>query len=123
MIEIDRYFASNPELKHYFYGGKTIIESDDRYETVRSLAEMMADLIEHAYVQRNCLPPNVWPQWLEYFTDIYNDSSMLRFHLAEAKSKSWYANEILQLIEEVNLKRKKQGANTTSDADSSSSQG
>ena len=118
MIEMDRYFASNPDLKPYFYGCQTIPENHDRYGTVRSLAEMMADLIEHTYVQKDCLPSDVLPQWFEYFTDIYNDSPILRVHMAQDKSKKWYAQEILRMIEEVNMRRKHQGVNKALEATS-----
>ena len=96
MIEIDRYFIDHPEYKPYIYGNKGISDTDADYDRIRSLAEMMSDLIEHAYLQRESLPSDVWPRWVDYIRYLYDSSPIIREHLHE--SGKWYADNILSII-------------------------
>ncbi len=96
MIAIDRYFVDRPALKPFIYGNKTISNDDVDYGKIRSLAEMMSDLMEHAYIQKDNLPCDVWPGWVAYMRDLYDASPTIRQHLHE--SATWYAGNILREI-------------------------
>jgi hypothetical protein len=88
MIEIDRFFVQHQDLKAYIYKSKAIAGSDPAYDSVRSLAEMMVDLMEHLYVQKGNLPDRVYKPWLQYFASIYDNSPIVREHLNQ--SGDWY---------------------------------
>lgn len=97
MIDIDRYFVDHPELKTYIYGNNLIEKDDKQYDRIRSLAEMMCDLMEHAFVQKDNLPLDVWPRWKDYMQYLYDSSPIIRQHLHE--SGAWYTENILYEIE------------------------
>ncbi len=96
MILIDQFFINNPDYKPFIYSNKNIEHNEKNYDKIRSIAEMISDMIEHAYVQKNNLPKDVWPRWVDYFSYLYDSSPILRQHLHE--SGKWYSDNILLII-------------------------
>lgn len=96
MVSIDRFFIEKPELKGFVYHNEDIVLSDPNYRKVRSLAEMMADLMEHIYLQKNNLPEAVWLNWKAYMAELYKTSPILRQHFDE--NRDWYPAEMFEII-------------------------
>lgn len=96
MIQIDRYFAEHPEMKLYIYHDKPISPDDPAYHAVRSIAEMMVDLMEHLLVQKENLPPGVFEAWINYSAHVYDHSPVIQEHLS--RTGKWGSN-VLEAID------------------------
>lgn len=96
MISIDQFFISNAHLKPYIYGEKPVDDGDELSGAVQSAAEMMVDLMEHAYLQRDSLPDGLWPRWEAYMRHLYAKSPAIREYLKT--SGVWYHDNILKII-------------------------
>lgn len=79
MIDIDRWFAENPELRPYFYSKKSVDEIDPILrERLYATAEMLVDFFYNVYFQRNQLPESASLPYSEWMCRLYQTSPLLQ---------------------------------------------
>lgn len=99
MIEIDRYFIDNPDLKKYFYYNEKIPQNDLKLKTkLYSIAEMMVDYFDSVYYQRDCMRRKTFEAKAFYFGDVCNNSPILREYLNQPGIEKWYAKDFLEFL-------------------------
>lgn len=102
MLEIDRFFIQYPELRPYIYSNKSLQNhAREDFDKLSSLAEMMCDICEHVYLQRETISHDLWPRWLEYMQFIHDHSPIMRKHLRDFHA--WYTTDFLRLIDRSGL--------------------
>jgi hypothetical protein len=93
---ITRFFIDNLHLRPYFYNNQEIGGEGHEVSQIMPVAEMIADFLEHIYLQLPNLPQDVREGWQAYMRRVYNSSPALRHHLAE--NESWYSTEFIQVL-------------------------
>ena len=97
MIENDRFFASNPHLRGYFYSGREIKElQDNEKEQILAIAEMVADCLDDAYQQQTTMTKDVLSSYKEYVRSMYLYSPALRQYISE--NSAWYPIKFINLF-------------------------
>jgi len=99
MIEIDRFFIENPELKAYFYYNKEFVNDDENFKAkLHSIAEMMIDYFDSVFYQKFCMRKETFDAKAFYFGDIYNNSPIIREYLDQPGLEHWYSRQFLAFI-------------------------
>ena len=89
IIEIDRYFVENRDVKPYFYYGKKVNgEQPHIREKLLSIAEMLIDCFDNIYHQKDCMPPSTFDPFSAFMREIYQNSPILQELLS--KREYWY---------------------------------
>ena len=95
MIDIDRFFVENPNLKQYFYDGKELDTTEQvNREKLFSIAEMLVDYFDNVYYQQDCLPANTFDAFIAFMRDIYRNSPVLREFLSSREH--WYPKKFVE---------------------------
>lgn len=98
MQGINQLFIEKPNLRKFFYDGydfpKEATQEDK--EAILPVADMLEDFFEHVTQQKENLPDKIWPAWVKYMRDVYNNSPTMRRHIA--KNADWYDPEYVALI-------------------------
>jgi hypothetical protein len=92
---ITTFFIENLQLRPYFYDNREI-ETEANYLQIMAVAEMVADFLEHIYLQLPNLPADVREGWAAYMERIYSNSPALRIHFDA--NGSWYSEELLEML-------------------------
>src|SRR5262249_22377425 len=109
--EISRIFVQYPELRPYFYDGKTIEEDHPDYLRAESVAETILDIIWTMYNQANRVANQEFVTgdaknlWVAYVTDAFVGGPILVKILT--KRQNWYGQEIVEVMKD-SLERGKQ---------------
>jgi len=79
MIGIDRFFVDNPQLRPYFYGGKTLdgvtpLEREKLYAT----AEMLTDFFYDVFHQKDLMPTQTFEPYSRWMRRVYANSPLLK---------------------------------------------
>src|SRR5687768_11251867 len=61
--DVMRIFIEHPEMRPFFYEGVDIQPDDPRHQQLATMAEIMADYLEHITLQRKNLPRDVCIAW------------------------------------------------------------
>jgi hypothetical protein len=79
MIEIDRFFVDNPQLRPYFYGGKTLdgVALLER-EKLNAVAEMVVDFFYDVFHQRDLMSQQTFQPYSSWMRRLYKNSPLLR---------------------------------------------
>ncbi len=97
MIDNDRFFASNPHLRGYFYCGKEINDlEENEKERIFALAEMLTDCFDDAYQQQTIMTEDVLESYKSYVRSIYLSSPALRQYISE--NNNWYSEKFITLF-------------------------
>jgi hypothetical protein len=89
IVEIDRYFIENRDIKPYFYYNKEADSGQPHLrEKLLSIAEMLIDCFDNIYHQKDCMPPSTFDPFSAFMKEIYQDSPILRELLS--KREYWY---------------------------------
>ena len=100
MIEIDRFFIDNPDLRKYFYSNESIQKIDLKLKAqLHSIAEMMVDYFDSVYDQRECMRKKTFEAKAFYFWYVYNNSPILREYLKQPGLEMWYAKDFLEFLD------------------------
>jgi len=79
MLELDRFFVANVELRKYFYDGVAVAPSDPHREKLLLVSEMLVDFGDNVLMQCPALEQeHVAEDWRTYFRDVYDKSPILR---------------------------------------------
>ena len=109
MIDVDRFFAENPNLKPYFYGGKQVDTKEQvNRERLFSIAEMLADYFDNVYHQEACMPPQTFAGFSKFMRDTYQNSPVLREFLSERKD--WYSKKFIEHLQGISKTQPNSGA-------------
>ena len=99
MIDIDKFFISNPEFKKYFYSGESHESLDDLSKNqLLSIAEMLVDFFDCVYYQKNVMREETFMAKAHYIGDIYKNSPIIREYLNQPNLDKWYSTEFLEFI-------------------------
>lgn len=107
MLDIDRYFIDNPDLKKYFYGGENISEKDDLYGKLESIAEMLLDFLDFVLSHKENMDRQDWDEWELYAQYVYHQSPIMQRYWAA--NKNWWMPELEPLFARAEADLKKAG--------------
>ena len=94
MLNIDRFFIENPELKPYFYSNRSITTEDKiKRDKLFSIAEMLIDFFDNVYYQQNLMETDKFEAFWKYLTTICENSPVLRDHVIDRAE--WYPGEFV----------------------------
>jgi hypothetical protein len=79
MIGIDKFFAENPRLRPYFYGGKTLagVTPLER-EELNAVAEMVVDFFYDVFYQRDLMSQQTFQPYSSWMRKLYMNSPLIR---------------------------------------------
>ena len=98
-IEILKCIADDPQLYEYFYENKPLVVETPLRTKVLCCAEIMANFLEHIFLQRPSLPVASQEAWMRYVRDHYSASHVVTEFVAE--HRHWYADAFLDFIDTV----------------------
>ena len=79
MIMIDRFFAENPQLRPYFYGGKTLDGVTPlEQERLNAVAEMVVDFFYDVFHQRDLMSKQTFQPYSSWMKKLYMNSPIIR---------------------------------------------
>lgn len=113
-LEISRLFLQNPDLRPYFFEGKTIEENDPNYLRAEAVAEVILDIFwtlssESKRIQGSEFgSEEVRSQWRTYVGDCFANSPILTSFLK--KRQGWYGSELVKQMEEGLARARQQKA-------------
>jgi hypothetical protein len=103
-LEISRLFLQFPDLRPYFFEGKTIDANHPDYLRAEAVAEVMLDIFWTMGSQaRRIQSPEfrnseASSQWANYIGDCFASSPILTSFLT--RRKDWYGQEMIQRMEQ-----------------------
>jgi hypothetical protein len=109
--EISRIFVEHPELRPYFYGGKTIDENHPDHPRAEAVAELILDIFWSMYSQsqrgdvRALVVDGSDKLWQDFVGDSFAQSPILVKTLM--KRRNWYGQA---LVEQMNAGLKQHSA-------------
>ncbi len=98
-IEIPKYIADDPQLYEYFYKNKPLLVGTPTDTKVLCCTEIMANFLEHIFLQRPSLPVASQGAWMRYVRDHYSASRVVREFVTE--HRHWYAAAFLNFVDTV----------------------
>ena len=96
-IEILKYIADDPQLYKYFYKNKPLVVETPTRTKVLCCAEIMANFLEHIFLQRPSIPVASQEAWMRYVSDHYSASHVVREFVTE--HRHWYADAFLNFVD------------------------
>jgi hypothetical protein len=96
-IEILEYIADDPQLYEYFYKNKPLVVETPTRTKVLCCAEIMANFLEHIFLQRPSIPVASQEAWMRYVRDHYSASHVVREFVTE--HRHWYADAFLNFVD------------------------
>ena len=96
-IEILKYIADDPQLYEYFYKNKPLVVETPTRTKVLCCAEIMANFLEHIFLQRPSIPVASQEAWMRYVRDHYSASHVVREFVTE--HRHWYADAFLNFLD------------------------
>src|SRR5260221_455824 len=103
-LEISRLFLDHPDLRPYFFSGKTIDESHPDYLRAEAVAEVILDIFWTMMSQAKRVQGDEYTneqtrqQWALYIGDCFASSPLLTGFLM--KRKDWYGDEMMSRLEQ-----------------------
>ena len=95
-IEILKYIADDPQLYEYFYKNKPLVVETPTRTKVLCCAEIMANFLEHIFLQRPSIPVASQEAWMRYVRD-HSASHVVREFVTE--HRHWYADAFLNFVD------------------------
>lgn len=101
--EISRIFVEYPELRPYFYDGKTIEEDHADYLRAEAVAETILDIFwtmanqADRAVKSEYVSGDARNLWVSYVTDAFADGPILVKILT--KRQNWYGQEMVEIMQ------------------------
>jgi hypothetical protein len=101
-LEVTKLWLQKPQLRPYFYEGKTLDESAPNYQDMRReidvMCEVILGLLEHAVLQKTNLPGDSWKNcWKAYAEERYTCSPDLSKFFSV--NRNWYAKALRDQFE------------------------
>jgi hypothetical protein len=93
MLNLDRFFFDNWELRGVFYEGKGLPDDEKQRIKADILAELICDLFDDVYHQKSTMPPKTFKEWTSYMHDLFDKSSILKKTLQDRLD--WYPEDYL----------------------------
>lgn len=94
-VDVCKLFLQKPHLRPYFYEQRTVDSrepgSEKTLAEIEIVAELMVGLLEHAALQQDSIPKEIYTQcWLEYTKDRFKSPSLVAYW---HENQRWYAKE------------------------------
>ena len=102
-VDVCKLFLKKPYLRRYFYEEHaleaTIPDHDAIQAEVEIVAELMTGLLEHAAVQQDSIPSDIYEQcWLKFTKDRFRSPELIAFW---HENKEWYAGGFQIMVEDI----------------------
>jgi len=107
MREILNIFASNPELRPYFYENTPIDKESPEYSRALIVSEFLFDLFEHVVQKKKKLSEPLWQTWSYYIQRLYTSSPILQTFITE--QKGMYTDDVLSLTLKIPISKELPG--------------
>ncbi len=106
MIEIDRFFVDHPELRPYFYRGKSIagIAPLDQ-EKLDATAEMLTDFFYDVFHQKDLMPRQTFEPYNRWMKMVYAKSPALQAFIPTGTYDDVFVNHLKGTIPSQKPKR------------------
>lgn len=98
LLEVDKLFIKDPELRPYFYSRKVISEDDPNYNKVLAIAEFQLDFFDSYLTQSEYLTLSTDEEkqnWEKYIVDSFANSLPMCQRLKDAPG--WYSAKLENL--------------------------
>jgi hypothetical protein len=100
VVNLDRLFMDKPYLRPYFYDGREVSETEEKFDELSATSEMVLDIFDLVADQSRKNPecwdrPKLWDEWI---IDTFSTSPILRDTLS--KYSTWYEEPLMSLREE-----------------------
>jgi hypothetical protein len=100
-LKVNDLLSKKPELRPYFYDGKSLEASHpkhaDMLAEIQMMSEVILGLLEHAAVQKDNLPPDSWANcWSNYTDERFQKSPELKKFFKD--NHQWYALSFCEVI-------------------------
>jgi len=105
MLNIDRFFFENWELRRHFYEGQELAKDEKTQVQAGIVAELFCDLFDDVYHQRSTMPPKTFKEWRIYMGDLFEVCPTLK-RTMELRLK-WYPRDYWQDVLGRDVKLKK----------------
>lgn len=100
MLDVDRFFFENPDVRPYVYSGRPLPEEFHRggkeYERLMAVAEMVVDLFDCIFTQTDDMSEDFKESWCDYLATIGSRSDLLRYFVTQ--HAEWYEPPFLALF-------------------------
>ncbi|MBV8414304.1 MAG: hypothetical protein JO251_03750 [Verrucomicrobia bacterium] len=93
MLSLDRFFFENCEFREYFYDGKE--PPPDKRAQAHIVAELLLDLFDYVYVQKDTMAPPAFEEWEKYIVFLSQNSPVLRDAMKHKEAKMWYESRLV----------------------------
>ncbi|MDM7832500.1 GNAT family N-acetyltransferase [Cellulomonas edaphi] len=90
VLDIDRIFISNPQLRPYFYDGVDVDDQADDSNQIAAVAEFMLDCYECIWDIRGTFSPEDRRSWGCFVLDMLDASPSLTRMYGERSVQDWY---------------------------------
>ena len=100
--EFRRLLVEFPQYRKYFFDSQSIEKDSSDYPAVRTIAEMLANYMEHLAIQEPTLKKKDWGLWTAIIRDIYGTSPILQDLLSE--KPNWYSKKLHTALAKNNMK-------------------
>ena len=142
-LEVSKVLVQHPEIRVYFdrYGDYRALpkeeiaqrqnrlnkrfdkESDKTKQLIWSYCEIQADFYEYVFLLRHLIRESDWKGWWTYFTDVYDESHLLRAYMtsrpgwyqitkvlaqSEQERKTWYSDDQKEIQRQKTIERNKE---------------
>ena len=103
MLEVNRIFIENPDLRPYFYSGKAISPQDPNLAKALAVADLQLDFFDSFWTQSDNLPElhrdgPEWDAWNNYIGDSFRHSPIMCKRLQEVHG--WYTPDFIKFAGE-----------------------
>ena len=101
ILDIDKYFIENADLRPYFYYGKEMDNKNQTHmkEKLISTAEMLIDCFDNVYHQKNSMPSHTFDAFSAFMREIYQNSPVLREVLS--MREHWYPRRFVEHLRNI----------------------
>ena len=102
-VDVCKLFLEKPHLRPYFYEKRAVDATIPDRKTIQAeveiVAELMTGLLEHAAVQQDSIPKDIYEQcWLEFTKDRFESPALISYW---QENKRWYAGGFQIMVENI----------------------
>jgi hypothetical protein len=97
MLNIDRLFITNPELRPYVYEGAALPAEEPLRTQVLALAELFVDFFDNFVTQSGQIPPQLYEPWRRYARSVMQSSPAACAFWNE--NREWYSELLQEMLD------------------------
>lgn len=86
-LEIHKTMIQHPEIRAYFYSGKSLEDSDSERDRVFATCELLCDYFEFIICEQSSMSQDIRDAWLAYMRSLVSTSSAIRAFVDERRQQ------------------------------------